>query len=153
MPVKIRLQRHGTKKRPFYHIVAADARSPRDGKFIEKLGTYNPLTVPATIELDIDKAYLWLTNGAQPTDTAHAILKYKGVLYKKHLQRGVRKGAFAQEKADELLAAWLKTKTVAVEAHVADTAKKEEERRQRLFGTPTVKKQKPAATESTEENA
>ncbi len=152
MPVKIRLQRHGTKKRPFYHIVAADSRSPRDGKFIEKLGTYNPLSVPATIELDVDKAHEWLDKGAQPTDTAHAILKYKGVLYKKHLQRGVKKGAFTQEKANELFAAWLKTKNAQVEAHVADTVKKEEERRQRIFGTPTVKKQKPAA-ETTEENA
>jgi small subunit ribosomal protein S16 len=151
MPVKIRLQRHGTKKRPFYHIVAADSRSPRDGKFIEKLGSYNPLTVPASIELDIDKAYVWLTNGAQPTDTAHAILKYKGVLYKKHLQRGVKKGAFAQEKADEMLATWLKSKDAQVDAHIATTVKKEEERRQRLFGTPTAKKIK--AVESTEENA
>ena len=94
MPVKIRLQRHGSKKRPFYFIVVADARSPRDGKFIQKLGTYNPLTVPATIQVDRQKALEWLHKGAQPTDTVRRILSFKGVLYLKHLLRGVKVGTF-----------------------------------------------------------
>ena len=101
MPVKIRLQRRGRKKSPFYHIVVADARAPRDGRFIEKLGTYNPMTKPATIELNRDSAYEWLMKGAQPTDTARAILRFKGVLYRKHLERGVKKGALTQEQAME----------------------------------------------------
>ena len=102
MPVKIRLARRGRKKQPFYHIIVADARAPRDGKFIERIGSYNPMTKPATIELDRDKAYDWLMKGAQPTETARAILRFKGVLYKKHLQRGVSKGALTQEDADRL---------------------------------------------------
>ena len=100
--VKIRLQRKGRKKQPFYHIVIADARAPRDGRFIEKIGYYNPMTSPATIELDRDKAYEWLTQGAQPTDTARAILRFKGVLYRKHLERGVKKGALTEEAAAEM---------------------------------------------------
>ncbi len=94
MPVKIRLQRHGSKKRPFYFIVVADARSPRDGKFIQKLGTYNPLTNPATIQLDRQRALDWLSKGAQPTDTVRKLLSFKGVLYLKHLLRGVSLGLF-----------------------------------------------------------
>ena len=94
MAVKIRLQRHGSKKRPFYFIVVADARAPRDGKFIQKVGTYNPLTVPATIQLDRQKALEWLHKGAQPTDTVRRILSFKGVLYLKHLLRGVKLGLF-----------------------------------------------------------
>lgn len=101
MPVRLRLQRHGRRKRPFYHIVAADSRAPRDGKFIEKLGTYNPMTVPATIELDRMAAYTWLTKGAQPSDTVRSILRFKGVLYFKHLMRGVSKGALTQEDASK----------------------------------------------------
>src|SRR5687768_332470 len=92
MPVKIRLQRHGSKKRPFYFIVVADARAPRDGKFIQKIGTYNPLTVPASIQLDRQRALDWLHKGAQPTDTVRRILSFKGVLYLKHLLRGVKLG-------------------------------------------------------------
>lgn len=99
MPVRLRLQRHGRRKRPFYHIVAADSRAPRDGKFIEKLGTYNPMTVPATIELDRMAAYQWLTKGAQPSDTVRTILRFKGVMYFKHLMRGVSKGVLTQEEA------------------------------------------------------
>ena len=99
MPVKIRLQRHGSKKRPFYFIVVADARSPRDGKFIQKLGTYNPLTVPATIQIDRQKALDWLHKGAQPTDTVRRILSFKGVLYLKHLLRGVKLGLFDEATA------------------------------------------------------
>ena len=94
MAVKMRLQRHGSKKRPFYFIVVADARAPRDGKFIQKIGTYNPLTVPATIQLDRQKALEWLHKGAQPTDTVRRILSFKGVLYLKHLLRGVKLGLF-----------------------------------------------------------
>lgn len=101
MAVKIRLARRGRAKKPFYHIIVADSRSPRDGRFIEKIGIYNPLTVPATIEVDREKAFEWLNKGAQPTDTAKAILRYKGVLYKMHLAKGVKKGAFTQEEADK----------------------------------------------------
>ena len=114
MSVKIRLQRHGKKGKPFYWVVAADARSKRDGKFLEKIGTYNPNTNPATIDLNLGKAVQWLHNGAQPTDTARAILSYKGALYKKHLQGGVAKGAFSAEEADKKFAAWLEEKENAV---------------------------------------
>lgn len=116
MPVKIRLQRHGKKGKPFYWVVAADARSKRDGKFLEKIGTYNPNTNPATIDLDLDSAVQWLHNGAQPTDTARAILSYKGALLKHHLDGGVRKGALTQEQADAKLATWLEEKTGKVDA-------------------------------------
>ncbi len=114
MSVKIRLQRHGKKGKPFFHIVVADARARRDGRFIEKLGVYNPITNPATIELDVDAAVKWLNNGAQPTDTARAILSYKGALYKKHLQGGVAKGAFDEAEAEKRFNAWLETKEAAV---------------------------------------
>jgi small subunit ribosomal protein S16 len=110
MAVKIRLQRKGRKKAPFYHIVIADARAPRDGRFIEKIGIYNPITKPATIEIDRDKAYEWLMKGAQPTDTIRAIMRYKGVLYRKHLSRGVQKGALTQEKADQMYQDWIVAK-------------------------------------------
>ena len=116
MSVKIRLQRHGKKGKPFFHIVAADARSPRDGKFIERIGSYNPNTNPATIVLDTDKAVTWLFNGAQPTDTARAILSYKGVLYKAHLNKGVKKGALTQEQADAKFNAWLDAKDAKIQA-------------------------------------
>lgn len=106
MPVKIRLQRHGSKKRPFYFIVVADARSPRDGKFIQKLGTYNPLTTPSTVQLDRQKSLEWLNKGAQPTDTVRKILSYKGVLYLKHLLRGVTLGLFDDATAMEKFQAW-----------------------------------------------
>ena len=116
MPVKIRLQRHGKKGKPFYWVVAADSRSKRDGKFLEKIGTYNPNTNPATIDINLDSAVQWLHNGAQPTDTARAILSYKGALLKHHLDGGVRKGALTQEQADAKLAAWLEDKTGKVDA-------------------------------------
>jgi small subunit ribosomal protein S16 len=106
MAVKMRLQRHGSKKRPFYFIVVADARSPRDGKFIQKLGTYNPLTVPATIQIDRQKALDWLQKGAQPTDTVRRILSFKGVLYLKHLLRGVSLGLFDEATAMEKFTKW-----------------------------------------------
>lgn len=110
MSVKIRLQRHGKKGKPFYWVVAADARSKRDGKYLEKIGTYNPNTNPATIDINVDSAVKWLNNGAQPTDTAKAILSYKGVLLKHHLEGGIRKGALTQEQADAKFAAWLAEK-------------------------------------------
>ncbi|MDE3212237.1 MAG: 30S ribosomal protein S16 [Bacteroidota bacterium] len=106
MAVKMRLQRHGSKKRPFYFIVVADARSPRDGKFIQKLGSYNPLTVPATIQIDRQKALEWLHKGAQPTDTVRRILSFKGVLYLKHLLRGVSLGLFDEAAAMEKFTKW-----------------------------------------------
>lgn len=122
MAVKLRLQRKGRKQAPFYHIVAADSRAPRDGRFIEKIGTYNPLTQPATINLDAETAYEWLMKGAQPTDTVRAILRYKGVMYRKHLLEGVKKGALTVEQAEEKLAAWLNVKDTTVEQAKAKTA-------------------------------
>lgn len=123
MSVKIRLQRHGKKGKPFYWIVAADARSKRDGKLLEKLGTYNPNTNPATIDLDIDGAVKWLQNGAQPTDTARAILSYKGALLKNHLAVGVRKGALTVEQAEEKFNAWLDEKAGKINAKVDSLSK------------------------------
>lgn len=116
MPVKIRLQRHGKKGKPFYWIVAADARAKRDGKYLEKLGIYNPNVNPAQIELDIDQSVQWLQNGAQPTDTARAILSYKGVMLKNHLAGGVAKGALTEEQAEEKFNAWLEDKGKLVDA-------------------------------------
>ena len=107
MAVKIRLARKGRKKLAYYHIVVADSRSPRDGRYIEKIGKYNPITDPATIELDFNKALDWLQNGAQPTDTCRAILSYKGVLLKKHLMEGVKKGAFDDAEADKRFIEWM----------------------------------------------
>ncbi|MGM5469409.1 30S ribosomal protein S16 [Flavobacteriaceae bacterium LMO-SS05] len=123
MPVKIRLQRHGKKGKPYYWIVAADARSKRDGKYLEKLGAYNPNTNPATIELNVDGAVTWLQNGAQPTDTARAILSYKGVLLKNHLAGGVRKGALTEEQAEAKFNAWVEEKSGRVDAKKDNLAK------------------------------
>jgi small subunit ribosomal protein S16 len=114
--VKIRLARRGRKKLAMYDVVVADARAPRDGRFIEKIGTYNPLTVPATIDLNDEKAFTWLMNGAQPSDTVKAMLSYRGIMMKKHLQIGVIKGALTQEQADAKLAEWLKSKEAKIEA-------------------------------------
>jgi small subunit ribosomal protein S16 len=110
MPVRMRLQRHGKKGNPFFHIVIADGRAPRDGKFIEKIGTYNPITKPAEITLNIDKAIKWLNNGAQPSDTVRNVLSYKGVLYKNHLLKGIAKGALTQEQADVKFNEWVAAK-------------------------------------------
>ncbi len=129
MPVKIRLQRHGKKGKPFYWIVAADSRAKRDGKFLEKLGTYNPNTNPATINLNIDGSVQWLNNGAQPTDTARAILSYKGVLLKHHLLGGVRKGALTEEQAEEKFNAWIAEKEAAVQAKKDGLSKADAEAR------------------------
>jgi len=120
MPVKIRLQRHGKKGKPFYWIVAADSRVKRDGKFLEKLGTYNPTRVPAEINLDVDAAVKWLFNGAQPTDTARAILSYKGAMLKKHLLVGAQKGAFTEEEAEKKFQAWLEEKEAKIAKHQKD---------------------------------
>ena len=116
MPVKIRLQRHGKKGKPFYWVVAADARAKRDGRYLEKLGTYNPNSNPATVDLNIDHAVSWLEKGAQPTDTARTLLSYKGVMLKHHLNGGVRKGALNQEQADTKFAAWLEEKETKIQA-------------------------------------
>ena len=116
MPVKIRLQRHGKKGKPFYWVVAADARAKRDGRYLEKLGTYNPNSNPATVDLNIDHAVSWLEKGAQPTDTARTLLSYKGVMLKHHLNGGVRKGALTQEQADTKYAAWLEEKETKIQA-------------------------------------
>lgn len=139
MAVKLRLQRKGRKKAPFYHIVAADARAPRDGRFIEKIGTYNPLTIPATIELDRAKAYDWLMNGAQPTDTVNAILRFKGVLYQKHLAIGVQKGAMTEEQATEKLNAWIEQKESRISKRREATAEKQRKHIAAVDGTPRVK--------------
>lgn len=127
MPVKIRLQRKGRKKRPFYHLVVADIRAPRDGKYIERIGMYNPMTKPATIDVDRDKAYEWLMKGAQPTDTARAILKFKGVYYKKHLQRGVKKGALTQEEADKKYQEWIDDKEARIAARFEQSVREKAE--------------------------
>ena len=119
MPVKIRLQRHGKKGKPYYWIVAADARAKRDGKYLEKLGAYNPNTNPATVELNVDGAVQWLQNGAQPTDTARAILSYKGAMLKNHLAGGVSKGALTEEQAEDKFNAWLQEKAGKVQAKEA----------------------------------
>ena len=122
MPVRLRLQRQGRKKQPFFFIVAADSRSPRDGKFLEKIGTYDPTKVPANIELNNDKALNWLDKGAQPSDTVHKILSYKGVLYKKHLLRGVKKGAFSLEEAENRYQEWLDSKSSAITSRKSSIA-------------------------------
>ncbi len=116
MPAKIRLQRQGRKRYAYYHIVIADSRAPRDGRNIDRIGSYNPNTNPATIDLDFDKALTWLANGAQPTDTVRAILSYKGVMYKKHLLGGVAKGAFTAEEAEAKFEAWMNEKAKKVQA-------------------------------------
>jgi len=126
MPVKIRLQRHGKKGKPFYWIVAADARSKRDGKFLEKLGIYNPNTNPATIDLNVDGAVKWLTNGAQPSDTAKRLLSYKGALLKHHLLGGLRKGALTEEQVAEKFNAWVAEKDAAVAAKVSGLTQEQE---------------------------
>jgi len=127
MPVKIRLQRHGKKGKPFYWVVAADSRAKRDGRFLEKIGTYNPNVNPAIIDLDVDRAVAWLQNGAQPTDTARAILSYKGAMLKKHLLGGVEKGALTQEQADAKFQAWLEEKEAKIQGKAEGLAKADAE--------------------------
>jgi small subunit ribosomal protein S16 len=155
--VKIRLARRGRKKLAMYDVVVADARSPRDGKFIEKIGTYNPLTVPASIVLEDDRAFHWLMNGAQPSDTIRAVLSYRGILYKRHLQIGVNKGAITQEQADTKLAEWLKTKEEKIQSKIdslskskVDKAKarKEAETKVREARTEAIRKKAIVPTEA-----
>ena len=116
MPVKIRLQRHGKKGKPFYWVVAADARAKRDGRYLEKIGTYNPNTNPASVDINVDSAVKWLENGAQPTDTARTLLSYRGVMLKHHLNGGVNKGSFTQEEAEAKFEAWLAEKDAKIQA-------------------------------------
>ncbi len=159
MPVKIRLQRHGKKGKPFYWVVAADSRAKRDGKFLEKLGIYNPNTNPATIDLDVDGSVKWLQNGAQPTDTARAILSYKGVLLKHHLLGGVAKGALTEEQVEEKFNAWLEEKEAAVQAKKDGLTKAEAEARAKALAAEKEANEKriaaaaPVEEEVTEEVA
>ena len=133
MAVKIRLQRHGKKGKPFYHIVAADARAKRDGRYIEKIGTYNPTTNPASIDLKIDRAVNWLQNGAVPTDTARAILSYKGALYKNHLVNGVRKGAFDEAEAEKRFENWATEKSAKISSQAESISKGIQEKQDAIF--------------------
>ena len=155
MAVKIRLSRRGRKKLAIYDIVVADARSPRDGKIIEKIGNYNPNSNPATINLDLDKALEWVMKGAQPSETARAILSYKGVMMKKHLQVGVLKGALKQEDADKKLEAWLKEKEAKITNKidsVSETQEKEKKKKlEDAAKAEEAKEEAPAAEEAKEE--
>ncbi|MCM4167617.1 hypothetical protein KCTC52924_00880 [Arenibacter antarcticus] len=163
MPVKIRLQRHGKKGKPFYWIVAADSRAKRDGKYLEKLGTYNPNTNPATIDLDLDSAVKWLQNGAQPSDTAKRILSYKGVLLKHHLLGGLRKGALTEEQVEEKFNAWLEEKGKIVGSKVDGLAQAEADAKAKALQAEKEVNEKraaaaaeanaPAVEEATEEAA
>lgn len=145
MAVKIRLQRHGKKDRAFFHLVVADSRAPRDGAFIEKLGVYNPNTNPATIDINFDSTLTWLQNGAMPTNTCRAILSYKGVLMKKHLLDGVKKGAHTAEQADKKFSAWLQEKESKVNAKKDGLARgKQSEAAKRLESEKAAKEAKAA---------
>lgn len=145
MAVKIRLQRHGKKDRAFFHIVVADSRAPRDGAFIEKLGIYNPTTNPATIDINFDSTVNWVLKGAQASDTCRAILSYKGVMMKKHLQEGVRKGAISQEVADKKYAAWVADKEGKINAKKDRLASESKtERKNRLEAESKAKEAKAA---------
>lgn len=141
MAVKIRLARRGRKKLAIYDVVVADARAPRDGRFIEKLGTYNPNTNPASITINNERALTWLMNGAQPTDTVRAMLSYRGVLLKKHLQIGVMKGAITQEQADAKFEAWKSGKDAAIGGKVETLSKAKEEARQKALEAESAKNQ------------
>ena len=159
MPVKIRLQRHGKKGKPFYWIVAADVRAKRDGKFLEKLGIYNPNTNPATVEVNVEQALEWLQNGAQPTNTARTLLSYRGVMYKHHLQGGVSKGALTQEEAEKKFDAWLEEKNAKIQSKVDGLTKQADESRSvRLAAEKEISDKRKAAAleaaaEQTEETA
>ena len=141
----MRLARHGRKRYAYYHIVIADSRAPRDGRYIERIGMYNPNTNPATIDLDFDKAYDWLTKGAQPTDTVRAILSYKGVLYKKHLMGGVKKGAFDEEEAERRLEKWLDEKERKIRDKKESIESKAEAAARKLLEAETKKMEEKAA--------
>ena len=139
MATKIRLQRFGKKGKPFFHVVVADSRSPRDGKFIERLGSYNPNTNPATIEINFDKTLDWVNKGAEPTDTCRAILSYKGVLYKKHLEGGVKKGALTAEQAEAKFAEWLTAKDSRIEGKKSGLTQSKEEIKKAALAAETKK--------------
>ncbi|WP_100628439.1 30S ribosomal protein S16 [Algoriphagus formosus] len=141
MPVKIRLARRGRRKMAMYDVVVADARAPRDGRFIEKIGTYNPNTDPASININNERALQWLLNGAQPTDTVKAMLSYRGVMLKKHLQIGVVKGAITQEQADAKFEAWLKEKETKIQSKVDSIGKAKDEARQKALEAEAAKNQ------------
>jgi len=154
MPVKIRLQRHGKKGKPFYWIVAADGRSKRDGKYLEKIGTYNPNTNPASIDLDVDDAVKWLQNGAQPTDTAKAILSYKGAMLKNHLAGGVAKGALTEEQAEEKFQAWVAEKEAKVTAQKDGLTKAKEDAKAAVLATEVkINEERLAAVQEAENEA
>ncbi|KIO76082.1 30S ribosomal protein S16 [Pedobacter lusitanus] len=139
MATKIRLQRFGKKSKPFFHVVVADSRSPRDGKFIERLGSYNPNTNPATIEINFEKALDWVNKGAEPTDTCRTILSHKGILYKKHLQGGVKKGALTVEQADAKFAEWLVAKDSKIEGKKDSLTKSKDEVRKTALAAEAKK--------------
>jgi small subunit ribosomal protein S16 len=145
MATKIRLQRHGKKGKPFYYIVVADARAPRDGRFIERLGSYNPNTNPATIDINFDKTLEWVNTGAQPTDTCRAILSYKGVLYKKHLEGGVKKGALTEEQAAAKFAEWTDLKEGKITGKKTSLTSAKDEARQAALAAEAKKKEEKAA--------
>ncbi|HEY8780335.1 MAG TPA: 30S ribosomal protein S16 [Mucilaginibacter sp.] len=145
MATKIRLQRHGKKGSPFYYIVVADARAPRDGRFIERLGSYNPNTNPATIDINFDKTLDWVNNGAQPTDTCRAILSYKGILYKKHLQGGLKKGALTEEQVEEKFQAWLDQKEGKITGKKTGLVSAKDEARKAALAAEAKKKAAKAA--------
>jgi len=145
MATKIRLQRHGRKNRSFFHIVVADSRAPRDGRFIEKIGTYNPITNPATIDINLEKALQWMANGAQPSETARAILSYKGVLYKHHLQVGVSKGAITQEQADVKFSEWMTSKEAKISEKCSNLEKASKSRKSDAMKAEVQKREAIAA--------
>lgn len=173
MSVKIRLARHGKKGKPFFHIVVADSRSARNGKFIEKLGTYNPILNPAVIELNVDQTVKWLQDGATPTDTCKAILSYKGALYMNHLKNGIKKGALTQDQADAKFEKWMNEKSGKIQTKkdkLASGANQEEQKRmaaeraareakaqsilaKQTVAAPVVEAASETASESSEENA
>ncbi len=145
MATRIRLQRHGKKGRAFYHIVAADSRSKRDGKFIEKLGTYNPNTNPATVEINFEETLKWVQTGAEMSDTARAILSYKGVLYKNHLLNGVKKGALTVEQVEEKFNKWIDEKASRISGKTDNLAKAKAEARAAAIAAESVAKETKAA--------
>jgi small subunit ribosomal protein S16 len=141
MATKIRLQRHGRGKRPFYYVVVADSRARRDGKFIDRIGDYNPLTVPATINIDFDKAFQWVMNGAEPTDTVRRILSYKGVMYKKHLARGLRKGALTEEQMEKMMNEWFEYKENKIATRVEKLNAAKDAKKAENFAAETKKRE------------
>ena len=145
MATKIRLQRHGKKGKPFYYIVVADARAPRDGRFIERLGSYNPNTNPATIDINFDKALEWVNNGAQPTDTGRAMLSYKGILYKKHLQGGLKKGALTEEQVESKFQEWVDAKDGKITGKKTGLVSAKDDARKAALAAEAKKKEEKAA--------